>query len=130
MRIILASLLCLTLPACDDGDGGGSEAQNKGVGDACETVDDCPSREDDAGVPLACLDFKGGYCGATGCAADADCPGGSACVTFEGANYCFLVCDDKPACNARRPAEDEANCSANLDFVEDRANRKVCVPPS
>ena len=62
--------------------------------------------------------------------ADSDCPAGSACVTFEGSNYCFLVCADKPECNRYRPVEDESNCSANLEFLEDRAGRKVCVPPS
>lgn len=133
MRTFRPHLTCLALAlglvACDDGDGG-SEAQNAGVGDSCSTVEDCPMREDDAGVALACLPFKGGYCGATGCAGDVDCPAGSACVTHEGANYCFLVCADKPQCNARRPADAEANCSANLDFTDDRQGRKVCVPPS
>ena len=125
---IMACLLGLA--ACDDGDGGGTEAQRSGIGDECTTTDECPTREDDMGVSLACLPFKGGYCGAEDCTADADCPAGSACVTHEGSNYCFLICDDKADCNARRPADAESNCVANLDFLDDRDGRKVCVPPS
>ncbi|MEZ4470446.1 MAG: hypothetical protein R3F60_06515 [bacterium] len=125
--MFVLALISLTAVACDDDDGGGSEAQRRGIGAACEVSDDC-LQETDAGVD--CLPFKGGYCGAQGCGADADCPAGSACVNLDGTPYCFLVCTDKPECNTHRAAEDESNCSANLDFLEERAGRKVCVPPS
>ena len=65
------------------------------------------------------------------CAGDEDCPDGSACIRDEDdTNYCFRVCDDKPECNRNRSAENESNCSANVDFVDDRDGRKACVPPS
>jgi hypothetical protein len=80
---------------------------------------------------LACLPFKGGYCGLEGCAEDIDCPAGSGCVTHEdGVNYCFLRCTDKPQCNYTRPVEIEANCSSNITFTDDAKGSKACVPPS
>lgn len=127
MRVLSICLISLVFLACDDDDDGGSEAQRRGIGAACEASDECAG-EGDAG--LDCLPFKGGYCGDRDCQSDDDCPAGSACVTHEGANYCFLVCSDKPQCNTYRPVEDEANCVANAELVEDRGNRKVCVPPS
>lgn len=104
-----------------------------GIGDECTIDDDCltdADPDDDAGVSLTCLDFKGGYCGDRDCVSDGDCPAGSACVTHETRNYCFLVCADKPDCNSRRSAENEANCSANVEFTDGRSGRKVCVPPN
>lgn len=126
MRFLPILLICLGFWACDDGDGG-TEAQRHGIGAGCATADDCA---DEADAGLACLPFKGGYCGARDCTSDRECPSGSACIDFEGARYCFLICADKPECNRYRAAEDEANCSANQTFVDDRAGRKVCVPPS
>jgi|JI10StandDraft_1071094.scaffolds.fasta_scaffold157628_3 hypothetical protein len=127
MKLLCICLISLGIFACDDDDDGGSEAQRRGIGAACEASDECAG-EGDAG--LDCLPFKGGYCGDRGCLADTDCPAGSACVAFEGANYCFLVCNDKPECNIYRPVEDEANCSSSAEFVEETGNRKACIPPS
>lgn len=101
----------------------GTEADRLGVGAQCTKVEDC-------GTGQRCLAFKGGYCGLSGCAADVDCPGGSACVRHDdGMNYCFRVCVDKAECNRNRSLENEANCSSNITFIE-IANRKACVPPS
>jgi hypothetical protein len=135
-RIVLglsaAFMLSVSL-GCDDDDGDGSEAARLGVGEGCANTGDCPplqpEGEGDAGV-LECLPFKGGYCGLTDCAGDDDCPAGSACVTHDGANYCFLVCADKPDCNARRGDDDEANCSGSAEFVTAKNGRKACIPPS
>ena len=76
--------------------------------------------------------FKGGYCGKQGCAADADCPEGSICVTHTDLNnYCFLICSDKPQCNDHRTVDNEANCSSSFTpVVEHTPEYKVCVPPS
>jgi hypothetical protein len=118
----------LTVCACsDDDEDGTSEAQRTGVGASCVANEDCKQ----TAAPLECLPFKGGYCGLMGCQENADCPDGSACVTHDdGINYCFLICRDRPECNLTRPADSEANCSANITFVESDTNAKACVPPS
>ena len=132
-RILLATLSLLalsgTLAACgdDDDDGGLTEAQRHGVGAACDDNADCYFED----IELTCLPFKGGYCGLEGCAGDEDCPPGSACVAHDdGKNYCFLTCTDKIDCNPTRPAEIEANCSSNIEFVDGKNGKKACVPPS
>lgn len=108
----------------DDGDDRGSQAMRLGVGAACDSNEDC------AETAPECLSFKGGYCGLADCGDDTDCPQGSKCVTHDdGVNYCFLVCLDKSECNLHRPLTSEANCSANITFVEND-NVKACVPPS
>lgn len=127
MKWLMMLAACAFMGACDDGDSG-SEAQRAGIGDECAANDECPLV--DGEEVLSCLPFRGGYCGADACMADEDCPAGSACVTHEGAQYCFLVCEDKVDCNGRRAEENASNCVANLDFLDDRAGRKVCVPPS
>ncbi len=131
-RLFVVSLAVLGLSsllgACgDDDDGGLSEAQRYGVGAACGDDDDCYSKD----FALTCLAFKGGYCGLEGCAGNEDCPAGSACVEHDdGQNYCFLICTDKSQCNPTRPPEIEANCSANITFVDQSNGFKACVPPS
>ena len=64
-------------------------------------------------------------------AADADCPAGSECVVHDdGTNYCFLVCADKVECNRNRSADNEANCSGSVTYVEADNEGKACLPPS
>lgn len=114
-------LLVLALAAC------GSDADDLGVGAQCAANSDC---NPDIG-PTCLTQFKGGYCGLTGCTRDADCPEDSACIAHDdGTNYCFRVCSDKAQCNANRDPENEANCSGTADFVEGDQGRKACVPPS
>jgi hypothetical protein len=131
-RLLLAGLsffgLSCLLGACGDDDGEGlSEAQRHGVGAACTKDDDCYYKE----TKLACLPFKGGYCGLEGCEGNEDCPPGSACVEHDdGQNYCFLTCADKIECNPTRPPDIEANCSSNITFVDNENGAKACVPPS
>jgi hypothetical protein len=108
---------------------GGDDANDQLIGAVCAVANDCDDDNDDTD-PLECITtFKGGYCGKTGCAASSDCPEGSLCVTYEQANYCFLVCTDKSQCNQNRPVESESNCSSNVDPIEG-GEEKVCVPPS
>ena len=119
MRLVVIALL---LAAC----GGDNAADERGIGAQCSKNDDC---EVDLGQ--VCLGFKGGYCGEMGCTKDADCVESSACIRHtDGINYCFRTCSDKPQCNANRDAENEANCSSSVDFVEGANGRKACVPPS
>ena len=127
LPLVLALLVAPAFVACgDDDDEGLSEAQRHGVGAACDEDSDCYIGED----ALTCLPFKDGYCGLEGCEDDTDCPAGSGCVEHgDGANYCFLLCADKPECNYTRPTEIESNCSSNITFVGD-AKGKACVPPS
>ena len=112
--------LALFVSSCGDS---GTEADRRGVGAQCTKVEDCASGQQ-------CLAFKGGYCGLQGCAANRDCPVGSACVHHDdGMNYCFRICVDKVECNRNRLLENEANCSASITFIE-TTNSKACVPPS
>jgi hypothetical protein len=128
----IVSFPALALPisagaGCGDGHQGAgvSQAQQRGVGAGCTRDQDCTE------PGQICLAFKGGYCGAADCTADAECPLGSACVAHsDGRNYCFLICTDKAQCNQTRLPENEANCSANITFVEGAKSYKACVPPS
>jgi hypothetical protein len=132
VRFLAGSALCsafaLTAGAgCggdDDNGGGGNAAVAMGVGAECTNEGDCDQGQ-------KCLAFKGGYCGLEDCSSNLDCPSGSACVAHtDGANYCFLTCTDKAECNVHRPLDAEANCVANVTFVDaDPNNHKACVPP-
>lgn len=121
------------------GNDDGTEADRIGVGAECtvnpggDPPSTCPVvQKDEMDIQLKCLtQFKGGYCGLEDCMGDADCPDGSACIAHtDGQKYCFRVCQDKPECNRNRSADNESNCSANIDFVDERNERKACVPPS
>ena len=62
--------------------------------------------------------------------ATSDCTtAGSACVTENQTNYCFLVCASKTDCNLHREPENEASCTSSVTFVDGTMNRKVCTPP-
>jgi hypothetical protein len=112
---------------------GCSSANQLGVGAECTADNQC-------GKAQKCLtQFKGGYCGLSDCTKDSDCPSESACIsaaasTADGGTstqtFCFLVCTDKPQCNANRTVANEANCSSSADFVDGGQGRKACVPPS
>lgn len=118
MLTMLLTALAGWLTSCGD-----NEANEQLIGAECSANDQCPEGS-------TCLTaFKGGYCGKTGCNADTDCPEGSVCTALEGTNYCFLVCIDKIDCNQNRTAENESNCSSNVNPV-DGGEEKVCVPPS
>lgn len=115
---LVAGLLVLAAVGC------GNDADDARIGAECTTSGQCENEE------LTCLtQFKGGYCGASGCMANADCPDGSICVTQAGTNYCFRTCDDKAECNEHRSVENESNCSSNITRVE-AGTEKACVPPS
>lgn len=139
MNPSLARIICvvgaLAVVTCGDPDGDDpdTEADELGVGAACQSDADCnPEDADtDGAQDQECLpQFKGGYCGLQDCAGDDDCPEASRCVAHDdGENYCFRVCVDKAECNANRPPDDEANCSSNITFV-DGGGGKACVPPS
>ena len=105
---------------------GGNDADALGIGAECTVNDDCNVDDDQT-----CLSFKGGYCGRQGCTGDVDCPDDAACVAHtDGINYCFRLCVDKVECNENRTVDNEANCSANITFVDEPQTRKACVPPS
>lgn len=122
MRRILCALVVVM---CGCGDSG-SEAIRRGVGAECNATSACT---EDGQVCLT--EFKGGYCGVSGCVHDSDCPQGSACVTDDGQiNYCFLICADKPECNPHRSVDNESSCTSSLTFIDGAMNRKVCRPPN
>jgi hypothetical protein len=115
--ILAAVALVFVAVGCNDAD-------SERIGAECTANGQCENEE------LTCLtQFKGGYCGASGCMKNADCPDGSICVTHAGANYCFRTCSDKPECNKHRSVENESNCSSNITRVE-AGSQKACVPPS
>jgi hypothetical protein len=124
-RYLFCLWIAASLAACgDDDDGPGTEADRLGVGAACTGDTECIEAS-------RCLtQFKGGYCGLEGCARDADCPQGSACVVHEGSQFCFRICADKPECNRNRPLDSESNCSSSIEFVDAKQGRKACLPPS
>jgi hypothetical protein len=122
MRRILCALV---LVACGCGSNQ-NEANRKGIGADCTTTSDCTTSGQ------VCLtEFKGGYCGLSGCLHDTDCPQGSACVTDDNqTNYCFLVCGTKTDCNLHRSPDDESDCTSSLAFLDGAMSRKVCRPPN
>ncbi len=134
MRVLLYWVMagvCLpaTLLAVSCGDDDGVEADQQLVGAACDSDSDCETEDDD--VAKRCLmQFKGGYCGASDCERNSECPEGSACVQHEGSTYCFRICTDKVECNANRAPEDEANCSSSVEFASGKKEGKVCLPPT
>lgn len=114
----------LAIIGCGDDDG--TAADRVGIGAECTDSEDCYGEEQ-----RCLLQFKAGYCALEGCIANDDCPAGSACVSHDdGNNYCFRVCVSKTECNRNRSAENEANCSADVVFVEETQEQKACVPPS
>ncbi len=123
MAVLCPLVIAVLTLGCGDG---GTEAQRRGVGAACDDTHECTE------TGQACLtQFKGGYCGVAGCTTDATCPPGSACVTHDdGMNYCFLVCNVKADCNRSRAVDVEANCSSTAVVVEEPNDRKICSPPS
>ncbi len=131
MLPVLAVLLLSS--ACGGGSSGGTAAQRAGVGAECSATMSCATYATaDGGVaPLACLSFKGGYCGLQGCSTSADCPAGSICVTEGATNYCFLTCTDKSQCAANRPTY-PANCSSSFTWAHpaDNNGAKACIPPT
>ena len=124
----LALCTLFAVSSCGDDDGRGSEAIRRGVGAECGPQLVCEE------LGQECLtEFSAGYCAVRDCAVSADCPDGSACVTdpdFDGVNYCFLVCLDKPDCNLDRSPENESECTSSIDFVDPEAAGalKVCRP--
>jgi hypothetical protein len=114
----LAAVLVVVSLGC------GNDADDERIGAECTSSGQCENEE------LTCLtQFKGGYCGASGCMADADCVEGSICVAQGGTNYCFRTCTDKEECNEHRSVENESNCSSNITRVGG-GSEKACVPPS
>jgi len=121
-RILCAFIVAAGVFGCGSGQ---SEAIRRGVGSACAMNSDCTEKGQ------VCLtEFKGGYCGVSGCLHDTDCPAGSACVTENGTNYCFLICLEKPDCDPNRTVDVESNCTSSISFVDPTNGRKVCNPPS
>lgn len=129
LAALLATVLATVLGACGGDDD--NDADTLGIGAQCTASDQC-LQEGDAIAQTCLTQFKGGYCGLSGCTADVDCPELSACVTHDedGLNYCFRTCLDKPECNENRDLENEANCSGSATFVDGTMGRKACIPPS
>jgi hypothetical protein len=121
MRSALGALAAMAMLCWS---GCGDSANEQLIGAECTSSTTCDNED------LTCLNqFAGGYCGAAGCASNADCPKGSICVTDQGTNFCFLVCTDKTDCNKNRTLANESNCSSNITRVEP-SETKACVPPS
>jgi hypothetical protein len=100
-------------------------ANQAGIGAQCTITSDCTTAGE-----ICLTEFSGGYCGLSGCLHDTDCPQGSACVTDNQTNYCFLICAAKTDCNLHRSVANESDCNSSLTFVDGTMNRKVCRPPN
>lgn len=123
------TLVCLiAIAGCGGGSGGGTPADQIGVGAECTADNQC--LQTDTIVQHCLTEFKGGYCGLKGCTKNADCPFGSLCVTEGATNYCFRECTDKSECNLNRSAANASNCSSSTTLVEPKTGAKVCLPPS
>jgi hypothetical protein len=119
----LVSALALALAVC--GCSSQNAANQAGIGAQCSMTSDCTTAGE------VCLtEFNGGYCGLAGCLHDTDCPQGSACVTDNQTNYCFLVCGTKTDCNLHRDPANESDCTSSLTFIDGAMSRKVCRPPN
>lgn len=90
------------------------------VGDACETSLQCPAGAIcDTSVP-------DGYCIATNCQLNSDCPEDSVCVEFDRyESFCMLACSSNGDCRSGytcRPCEDGILCggeaSGGFCYVE------------
>ena len=122
MRRIMCALVLAVVSGCGSNQNAANQA---GIGAQCTMTSDCTTAGE-----ICLTEFKGGYCGLTGCLHDTDCPQGSACVTDNGANFCFLVCNTKTDCNLHRSSENESDCTSSLPFVDGDTNLKVCRPPN
>lgn len=121
-KLLYAAILSASVAGC-----GGDDADSLGVGAQCTATADC----DDELAQTCLTQFKGGYCGITGCAHDTDCPADSACIRHDDQiNYCFRTCGTKADCNANRDPVNEANCSSTAIFVDGDMGRKACSPPN
>lgn len=108
--------------------GGGSENRKVCTPGDCDVGASC---NDDLPCPgdLDCLDgFDGGYCGRSGCAANADCPNDSVCVELDDENYCVKRCTVDGDCALCRPDDAAAACTTDVVFVEAGTDTAVCVP--
>ena len=123
LSVMVVACAIAVIEACGDDE---SQADKVGIGAECTDDDDCTEADQ------TCLtEFKGGYCGKSGCTSNRDCPESSACVAHDnGTNYCFRICTDKAECNRNRTPDVESNCSSSVTFVEDATDVKTCLPPS
>ncbi|MDY0060525.1 MAG: hypothetical protein RBU45_12015 [Myxococcota bacterium] len=122
--VFLSGLALLgALIGCGDDDE--KEADRLGIGAQCTKTEECAEGQE-------CLTaFKGGLCGVKNCSATVACPEASVCVVHDdGINYCFRTCVAKADCNAHRDADNEANCSSSVTFLDPAATGKACVPSS
>jgi hypothetical protein len=131
LRLAVLGIFAVQAGACGgDDDGNLTVADRYRVGAACRSDADCPQPDDGSFTQKCLTEFTGGYCGLENCRSNDDCPPGSACATLDGNTYCFRQCTEKYECNANRSPDVEANCSANVSFVDRNTPGKPCVPPS
>jgi len=108
--------------------GGGSQNRKICVPGDCGIGADCGSADDCTGDLECLLDLLGGYCGKSGCGANADCPEGSRCVDHaDGSQYCMRSCETETDCTFCRGSDVFATCSSDVDFVEADTSGSVCI---
>ena len=126
------AVFAIVMTAC--GDNVVLETDELGIGAKCSTETDCSPRlqawtssKGRGQFPVCLLEFEGGYCSASPCDRDADCPDGSACIRRDAHRFhCLRTCFDNADCNANREPENEAECSPNATPAP--MGRKVCLP--
>ena len=114
LRFSLITLVALAAAACGDGSGDDGIG-NKGdvVGGPCQTTDACA----DGSECIVGGDFPGGMC-TVACSSDADCPGGTRCISNEG-GICMLPCESKADCREGFQCEGKSREGGDGD-------KKVC----
>ncbi len=112
---------------CRSSGGGGTNRKicvpgDCGVGARCSSAADCDP-------DLECVtSFHGGYCTMRDCTVNADCPGGTLCVTVGDENFCHRPCATASDCSLCRNADSPATCRDDVTFAEDGTTGSVCVP--
>ncbi len=139
-RLGLPALFCLALAGAAAGVAGCQYgftpilADDAGIGELCETDDDCPeSTVFGRKVRLICLtDLAGGYCALGDCTTGLECPSGSICIAHDSKNVCVRSCNSDEDCNANRASHD-ARCTRDFEYAHESAGPEgfdACLPPS
>ena len=123
MAVICPLVIAVLTLGCGDG---GTEAQRRGVGAACDDTHECTE------TGQACLtQFKGGYCGVAKLHDGRDLSAGLRVRHARRRDELLLPgLQREGGLNRSRAVDVEANCSSTAVLVEDPKDRKVCSPPS
>ena len=128
MRLIPFIFLIVVCPfalsSCDDDDDGDGDGNPSGVGNSCETDDDCETED-------CYLGPGGGYC-TSPCTTEGDtseCPPDTVCKPIQGGQAsCLLICGSETACEGVDDCDSEW-CPDGSSCVDiDNTEHMACEP--